>query len=389
MTDENKKARVAIVGCGGWSQGWHLPNLAARNIDAEIVALCDREDTPGVGGCVPSLCVSMNELCEKYNAKRYKSVEELLADDDELKLDGVLVAVPHAHHSSVGGAVLKAGKHLLMEKPMSADVDDARNLYELGTARPNQAFLLNNTANWQPGLIAAYEAVKSGKIGQLKHISCVFAAPLGWLFEGEDHGSWNKKHGTMVGNGFAWGQFSHTFAWIFKVTGLTPRRVYCASIPSEKTGADLYDAVVVTCTNGCTINASGVGSCPDKGFKIIGNWLFGTKGMMSYNGLAGSDNVKIDEAGGSKGADGAAASRLEIWTNDGSHEVGPPVQFEHLDQEGTGPGSLDAFVQACRDEEYFVGAGAVEGLKSVCTIDAMYRSAQSGKAEDVRGCDDL
>ena len=177
MTDESKKARVAIVGCGGWSQGWHLPNLAARN-DAEIVALVDREDTPGVGGCVPSLCAPMDELCAKYGAKRYRTVEELLADDDELNLDGVLVAVPHAHHSSVGGAVLKAGKHLLMEKPMSADVDDARNLYELGIARPNQAFLLNNTANWQPGLIAAYEAVKAEKIGKLKHISCVFAAPL-------------------------------------------------------------------------------------------------------------------------------------------------------------------------------------------------------------------
>lgn len=109
---------------------------------------------------------------------------------------------------------------------------------------------------------------------------------------------------------------------------------------------------------------------------------------MSYNGLAGSDNVKIDEAGASEAADGAA-SRLEIWTNDGTHEVGPPVQFEHLDQEGTGPGSLDAFVQACRGKEYFDGAGVLDGLKSVCTIDAMYRSALSGKAENVLGCDDL
>lgn len=232
---------------------------------------------------MPTLCVPMDELCAKYNAKRYKNVEVLLADDENLELDGVLVAVPHAYHSSVGGAVLKAGKHLLMEKPMSADVDDARELYALGRDRPSQAFLLNNTANWQPGMIAAYEAVKNDRLGELKHISCVFAAPLGWLFEGKDHGSWNQKHGTMVGNGFAWGQFSHTFSWLFKVTSLTPRSVYCVSTPSETTGADLYDAVVITCTNGCTINASGVGTCPDKGFKIIGNWLFGTKGMLSVS----------------------------------------------------------------------------------------------------------
>ena len=95
----------------------------------------------------------------------------------------------------------------------------------------------------------------------------------------------------MVGNGFGWGQFSHTFAWIFKVTELTPKTVYCSSTVSEKTGADLYNAVVVTCTNGCTINASGVGTCPDNGFKIVGNWLFGTEGMMSYNGFIGDIQV--------------------------------------------------------------------------------------------------
>ena len=65
------------------------------------------------------------------------------------------------------------------------------------------------------------------------------------------------------------------------------------------------------------------------------------------------------------------------------------MEFEHLDQSGTGPGSLDAFVAACRGEAYYVGAGAVEGLKSVCLIDAMYRSAQSGQPEDVVGCEGL
>ena len=96
--------------------------------------------------------------------------------------------------------------------------------------------------------------------------------------------------------------------------------------------------------------------------------------------------TQIDEEG--KGQT-KKATNLEIWTNDGAHEVGPPVEFEHLDQDGTGPGSLDALVRACNGKDYFNGAGAVEGLKAVCTIDAMYRSAKSGGAESVRGCDDL
>jgi hypothetical protein len=58
----------------------------------------------------------------------------------------------------------------------------------------------------------------------------------------------------MKGNGFGWGQFSHTFGWVYMVTGLTPKSVYCVAATSPKTGADLFDAVVVTCTNGCTIS---------------------------------------------------------------------------------------------------------------------------------------
>ena len=148
--------------------------------------------------------------------------------------------------------------------------------------------------------------------------------------------------------------------------------------------------MTITCTNGATISASGVGACPDKGFKVVGNWIFGTEGMMSYCGLAGSDNVKIssEEAAAGKHA-GRGPSHLELWQNDGSHHVGPPVEFEHLDQESTGPGSMDAWVQACLGQPFYVGAGALEGLKAVAVIDAMYRSAHSGQMETVRGCDGL
>ena len=50
---------------------------------------------------------------------------------------------------------------------------------------------------------------------------------------------------------------------------------------------------------------------------------------------------------------------------------------------------MDAFVSACRGQPYYAGAGAVEGMKAVGAIDAMYRSAISGQAESVVGCEGL
>ena len=51
-----------------------------------------------------------------------------------------------------------------------------------------QAFLVNNTANWQLGSVAAHRACAAGRLGEIKHVSAVFAAPLEWLFGDPD--SW-------------------------------------------------------------------------------------------------------------------------------------------------------------------------------------------------------
>jgi hypothetical protein len=129
--------------------------------------------------------------------------------------------------------------------------------------------------------------------------------------------------------------------------------------------------------------ASGVGACPDMGSKVVSNWLFGTEGMLSYGGAAGSDNVENDAGRGAETTKSGGVPRLQLWLNDGKHETGPPFEFEHLDQGGTGPGSMDAWIAACHKKEYFAGSGALEGLKAVATIDALYRSAKSGKPEQV------
>eukprot|EP00967_Tisochrysis_lutea_P029073 scaffold33958_cov28-Tisochrysis_lutea.AAC.1 len=131
--------------------------------------------------------------------------------------------------------------------------------------------------------------------------------------------------------------------------------------------------------------------------------------MLQFSGLAGSDGAAPTLTGdGSARARTAAAAarrqaadaRLLMWRHDGAHAAGPPFAFEsaptcfptlslRFDPASTGPGSLDAFVRACRDEPYYNGAGATEGLKTVATIDALYRSIQSGKSEMVSGCTDI
>lgn len=46
---------IAVIGCGGWAQGWHLPHILNRN-DTRVAALVDPMAQPGVEGCLPELC---------------------------------------------------------------------------------------------------------------------------------------------------------------------------------------------------------------------------------------------------------------------------------------------------------------------------------------------
>ena len=72
-----KKARIAVLGCGWWSQGWHLPHLS-RHPQAEIVAVVDPNPTPrsAINELVP-----VAELGKMYGCATFASLDELLASD--------------------------------------------------------------------------------------------------------------------------------------------------------------------------------------------------------------------------------------------------------------------------------------------------------------------
>ena len=80
----------------------------------------------------------------------------------------------------------------------------------------------------------------------------------------------------------------------------------------------------------------------------------------------------------------------DLHENSGAVEIQVPergFEFEELEQSGIGPESLQSFIDACiGGSNYYVGADALVGLRSVQTIDAMYRSHVSGNAESVRYC---
>ena len=197
----------------------------------------------------------------------FDSCEAMLADAATMaRTDGVIVCTAHACHARMGALFLAAGKHVLMEKPMTVDVAEARALAAQATAaseaaggeRP-QTFMVNNTANFREQCFEARRRVAAGELGELHHALCVMYSPLLFLFDDPANTGWVAPTGSMrqpdgSGNGFGWGQASHALAWVLHVGALEPEAVTAVTHRSARSGADLTDAALVRCARGCSIS---------------------------------------------------------------------------------------------------------------------------------------
>ena len=380
------KASIALIGAGWWSQGWHLPHLS-RNENVSIAAIVDTSHHPK-SSLNPHL-VSLVSLSEKYGCPFFHSVSELIEKGPFI--DGVIICTPHATHYRIGKELLEkvasprpAPFHILMEKPMTTNVQQAILLHQLVTEYQSKrkeragCFMVNHSANFRTQARVAKEVVQSGKIGTVRHVTAFFASPLSWIFDDPAQKNWNEPDDEMIGNGFAWGQSSHLLSWIYHVCGndVKPKKVFCTMDHSEATGADISHSATIICQQpGVNMSISGTTLLPGNAHseppvaKQIRIKIFGTEGAIIYTG---NDRDSI-------------SGKLELRKKCGSAEI--PCDnflFENLDQDGTGPESLQSFIDACLGrEDYYIGADSIVGMRSVQTIDAMYRSNQSGNAEDI------
>lgn len=369
--DEKKKiAKICVCGAGWWSQGWHLPQLH-NNPDVEIVAIVEPNEFP-----ISSMATleSTADLSKRYNnVSVFKNIHEVIIAG--IDVDGFVVCTTHSTHYETGVVILKAGKHLLLEKPMTTDPMEAQILVDLVKSSGYEGyFQVNHSANWRAQTKRACELVKLGAIGNVRHITCHMGSPLKMLFEDNRQTGWIKLANGDA-SGFGWGQLTHILAWILLVTQLEPVEAFCFMGYSEVTGADIFNAGTIRFSNGATMAVSGVATMVETSkYKRIDNMIFGSEGEISYCGF------DSDVSSGS----------LLLSRHDGLNYSTPyddeagaeGFLFENIATGGLGPESLQTFVKACLGEKNcWRGCDPEIGVKSVRIVDAFYRSAKSKKME--------
>jgi UDP-N-acetylglucosamine 3-dehydrogenase len=115
--------RVALIGCGGVAMERHLPALRAL---------------PGVTlvGVADAIRERAEAAAQRFETRAFVDYRALLADS---KAEVVAVCVSAPAHREAGLAVLQAGKHLFIEKPLALTREDAEALVRGGEAATRRA----------------------------------------------------------------------------------------------------------------------------------------------------------------------------------------------------------------------------------------------------------
>lgn len=142
------KPRVAVVGCGYWGQ--NLIRNFAELKEAELKAVCDFD----LG--------ALARIKRRYPAVELKSdYNEVLADS---RIDAVVLATPVSTHHPFARRALLAGKHVLVEKPLTASTAHALDLIELAEAK-DKVLMVDHTFLYTGAVRYMKKLIQSGDLG--------------------------------------------------------------------------------------------------------------------------------------------------------------------------------------------------------------------------------
>ncbi len=163
---------IAIVGFGGMGS----QNALVLAQTDHIGAICD-VDFGYSERCVTSkLAGAQNQpradglkLKEQFDkAKRYTDFREMLAK--EKGIDGVVVATPDHLHATIARAAMDAGKHVYVQKPLTATVHEARMLRERAIAHPKLVTQMGNQGHSSEGARLINEWIGAGILGSVREV---------------------------------------------------------------------------------------------------------------------------------------------------------------------------------------------------------------------------
>lgn len=270
-----EKIKCGVLGAGWWATFAHIPALLAHP-RAELVAI--QTNGPEQARKVASdfdvlhACTTTSELL---------SIEGLQAV--------VVSSSPHLHYEQARAA-LQAGKHVLIEKPMTFTASQAHELLGLAE-RNNLQFLISCPWHYTPHAAEAKNLIRRGDIGDLRMISVLMTNPVSRLIRGADttpthapeEGYLQPEKGTysdpkIAGGGQIYAQVCHVAAYLAFLTGNSASDVF-ARFHNDGAQLDIYDTINLRMEDGTLVSIASTGATSPN-LRTYEVRIFGTAGLL-------------------------------------------------------------------------------------------------------------
>lgn len=196
MESNKKKIRFAVVGCG--HIGKRHAEMVVRDPGAELVALCDIRPKEELG-------------IEAYPVAFFSDMASLLQSG--LDIDVINICVPNGLHAEMAIQAIESGHHVVIEKPMALQVQDAERVLQTSLKYQKEVFCVMQN-RYSPPSVWIKQMIDSGRLGKiyLVQLNCFWNRDERYYKPGGWHGDACLDGGTLFT------QFSHfidIMYWLF------------------------------------------------------------------------------------------------------------------------------------------------------------------------------
>jgi predicted dehydrogenase len=333
-----RKINFAIIGCGRIAQR-HAEHI---NNNGKLVAVCDvvKDKADALGG--------------KYGATSYTDIAELIGNEKDIEV--VAICTPNGLHATHSIQSLRAGFHVLCEKPMAINVHDCGEMIKEAEKANRRLFAIKQN-RFNPPVAAVKDAIEKGIFGKIYSIqlSCFWNRNADY-YENSWKGTKDLDGGTL------YTQFSHFIDLLYWMIGdvkrafaITGNFAHQQTIDFEDTGAvalEFYNGAIGTINytvNSYNKNMEGsLTIFAEKGtVKIGGQYL----NELEYQNIEGFEFKDLPA--------GNTANNYGNYTGSMSNH---DKVYENL---------VDVLLNGSS-----ISTNSFEGLKTVEIIDKIYQSAK-------------
>ncbi|HWV24079.1 MAG TPA: Gfo/Idh/MocA family oxidoreductase [Thermomicrobiales bacterium] len=340
--------KLIHVGLGGWGMDWETTALQTIQDQVERVAIVEAYEP---------VLESAKTALKLRDDQCFTSLEDAL---EAVESDAVLITAPMEAHVPLAIAAMKAGRHVLTEKPMAPTVDEARDAIRVAE-ETGKVLQVSQNYRFYPAARQAAAMVRDKALGELGTINIDFRQ---WDNDAE---AGTHRHYRFV-HPLVFDMSIHHFDLMRMIIGSEPTKIYVQQTDPKwsKYIEEASATIVVTFPDDIIVSYRGSWVSSDERTDWTGDWRMEcADGLIRWTGRAGGD----------AGTDG---DKVTIRTRDGKVT---PVPLDPMPVWGRSAGVL-AFIEAIRSGTE-PETSARRNLGSVALMEAAAKSLAAGEAIEI------